>query len=113
MSAVVDRYLALSPRDFPNVEALSLFEIDRDEGLEIDLEMTFRGASNERLVVRCAGVRDLAFRQPFTSDMKLHSLDVRDVSGAQMELISFEVCDLEREAISFKCRTFEADRRGV
>jgi hypothetical protein len=111
MSAVVDRYWALAPREFPNLRRLTLSEGESVDGVaEVGLEMRFSGAGPEGLVVRCSGVRDFTFRQPFTSDMKLHALDVRDSSDAGLEAIRFEVRDLEEECLSFKCRTFEAER---
>ena len=104
------RYLALAPRDFPYLRRLTVVEQGLDEST-IELELCFCGASERCLIVRCTGVRDLAFRQPFTTDMKLHSLEVQDLASAQLEGISFEVHDLEQESLSFKCRTVEAEHR--
>ena len=68
--------------------------------------MAFRAEGAELLTVACAGVRGLTFTQPWTSDMKLHWLDVTDVRDRQMEGIGFEVVDLEREWLSFTTATF-------
>lgn len=110
MSRIVNAYLALDPIHFPYLRQLTVVEREADLGVDIELELRFYGAAEGTLLVRCGGVRDLVFRQPFTTDMKLHSLNVHDVSGAQLEDVRFEVRDLEEEWLSFSCRTFEAER---
>jgi len=113
MSTVVEHYLALSPRDFPHLRSLLLVEQDSGDGPELVVELTFVGSGSESLVVRCAGVRDLVFRQPFTSDMRLNALDVDDVRHAQLETIGFEVRDIEQEHLSFKSRTFDVAKHAA
>src|SRR4051794_12225173 len=105
MNMPMEHYLAMSPREFPYLRRFTLREAERGGSPDIQLELVFRGLEPGSLVVTCAGVQGLVFRQPFTSDMKLHALDVRDASSAQLENIRFEVCDIEEEALSFQCLT--------
>lgn len=112
MSRAIDHYRALSPRDYPYLERLAIVEEAGALGPEIALEMRFYGADGKRLLVRCSGVRDLEFKQPWTTDMKLHSLKIADLASAQMEDIRLAVRDLEEEFLSFECRTFEAERHA-
>jgi hypothetical protein len=112
MASAVDSYLALSPRELPYLRRLTLTEDDEAvNGPEYTLELVFSGGRSEELVVRCEGVRELTFRQPFTTDMRLHSLNVEDLSSSQLEEINFRVMDIEEEWLSFWCRTFSAERR--
>jgi len=113
VSRAVDRYLELTPGDFPYLRRLAIVERVGKVGVDIDIEMEFYGDRERCLVVRCSGVRNLVFRQPFTTDMKLHSLHVDDVSSRQLEDIQFRVRDLEEECLSFSCRTFDAELRAT
>jgi hypothetical protein len=54
------------------------------------------------------GLRQLRFTQPWTSDVRLHALEVKDVRSRQLEGISFEVADLERGRLTFTSATFTA-----
>ena len=110
MSREIERYLELLPGEYPYLESLAVCEIGGAGGPEIALVMTFYGAGGGRIVVRCAGVRDLVFNQPWTTDMKLHSLEVTDLGSAQIEGVRFAVRDLEEEVLEFKSRTLEAER---
>lgn len=105
----VDEYEALPIGDFPLLRHLSVRAAEDEDGIEISLEMSFHGAGAGSLVVRCSGIRDLVFRQPWTSDLKLHRLMVDDVSESQWEGVAFKVRDLEEECLSFACRTFGSE----
>ena len=109
MSESVDRYLALSPIQFPQLRRLTIYEFEEELGPSTSLEMIFYGEADHFLTVRCSGVRDLVFQQPWTSNMLLHALQVTDISARQLEGIRFEVRDVEGQCISFTCRTFEAE----
>ena len=39
------------------------------------------------------------------------SLDVRDISGQQWDRQAYEVVDLERNAISFRCQSYDVSRQ--
>ena len=109
MSGAVERYRALSPAQFPLLRRLTISEFEEELGPSTSLEMIFYGEGDHFLVVRCSGVRDLVFQQPWTSNMMLHALEVTDISARQLEGIRFEVRDVEGQCISFTSRTFEAE----
>jgi hypothetical protein len=104
----VEDYLALEPRRFSWLERMEV----RAAGSGFDLELEFRDESSGRLVVVCEGVRDLVFKQPWTTDMRLHALEVTDVRSRQMEGVAYSVSDLEQESLSFTAATFSAQVRG-
>jgi hypothetical protein len=80
----------------------------REVGSRVDLELEFRDERSGRLVISCEDVRNLVFKQPWTTDMRLHSLDVTDVRSRQMEGIAYSVTDVEQEWLSFTAATFSA-----
>jgi hypothetical protein len=93
-------YLALDSHRFPWLTRLGVREAD-DGSMGIDLELEFRDEGRGRLIVRCGGVRELEFKQPWTTDMRFHSLDITDVRDRQLEGIAYFVVDIEQDWLSF------------
>jgi hypothetical protein len=99
-------YSALEPRRFPWLSRLAMHEEPDAAGLVLELE--FRDERTGRLIVRCEGVRELEFKQPWTTDMRLHALHVTDFQTRQLEGIAYAVADIEEECLSFKSASFTA-----
>ncbi len=108
MSGPIDAYLALTPTSFPYLRSLTVTHPEGDIEPGVGVTLLFYGAGSTHLRVWCSGARELIFRQPFTDEMKLHGLEVRDISPAQLENLNFEVRDVEDEWLAFKCHTFHA-----
>jgi hypothetical protein len=110
VNAVAD-YLALEPRRYPWLTRLAIDEApDVSTGLALELE--FRDDAAGRLMVRCEGVRELVFKQPWTTDMRLHGLHVTDVRDRQLGGIGYVIADVEEEFLSFKAASLSASADG-
>jgi hypothetical protein len=107
----VERYLSLSPRQYPIVSRLDV-GFDRVEGgpapATVRLVMRAREpGQGERLVLRFTGVQGLKLAQPGWSVLVISYLSITSLRDRGMEGIAYRVHDEEEDALDFLCATFD------